>query len=232
MRIRLSPRPAVGLLLLSLGLTGCAGTGDDEGVETIRSDFGTVRIAASEYHGTLLDDPVMERPDLTLTDTAGRPFSFRDRPEGEVTVVFFGYTHCPDVCPTTMADLAAARRQLPEAVRDRVVVAFVTEDPERDTPAVLRDWLDGIDPDFVGLTGGNDDTEQALRELYMPETTVVTDPKDPVVHPEDGREHPGDYGLEHTGIVYAFGPAGTVVYTGGTRPREYAEDFALLADAG
>ncbi len=171
----------------------------------------------------------MQRPDLTLTDTEGRTFSFRDRRAGEVTVVFFGYTHCPDVCPTTMADLAAARRQLPEAVRHKVVVAFVTEDPKRDTPAVLRDWLDGFDPDFVGLRGGNADTQRVLEELYLPESKRIPTPTPAVAHPKDGHKHPGDYGLEHAGIVYAFGPGGTVIYSGGTSPRQYAEDLARLA---
>ena len=227
-------RPA-GLLLLTLVLGACGGAADGaavgSGTETIRSDAGIVRIPASEYHGTLLDPP-LPRPDLTLADTDGKPFSLRDRPDEEVTVLFFGYTHCPDVCPTAMADLAAARRHLPEETRDQVVVAFVTEDPQRDTPAVLREWLDMIDRDFVGLRGGNAQTQEALRELYLPESAPVPSPSTPVVHPEDGHEHPGDYGIEHASVVYAFGPAGTVVYTGGFSPQQYAQDFARLTGEG
>ncbi|WNB84763.1 SCO family protein [Cellulomonas sp. ATA003] len=147
-------------------------------------------------------------------------------------MVFFGYTHCPDLCPTTMADLAAARRQLPQEFRQKVVVAFVTEDPDRDSPAVLRDWLDAMDPEFVGLQGGNQDTAAALRELYLPESSIIPTPSAPVVHPDDGHVHPGDYGVDHPGVVYAFGPEQTLFYTGGTRPQQYAEDFALLAGAG
>ncbi|MEJ7704387.1 MAG: SCO family protein [Geodermatophilaceae bacterium] len=111
------------------------------------------------------------RPDLTLLDTAGRPFSLADRPDDEVTVIFFGYTHCPDVCPTTMADLAVAGRQLPPEVREQVTVAFITEDPQRDTPEALRAWLDQFDSSFLGLLGGNEATQAALAELLLPETT-------------------------------------------------------------
>lgn len=183
----------------------------------------------SDYHGTLVDPP-MERPQLVLRDTAGKRFSLADRPADEVTVVFFGYTHCPDVCPTTMADLATARSQLPAEVRDRVTVAFVTEDPQRDTPEVLRAWLDRMDPEFVGLVGGNPTTKRVLDELYLPKSARVPTPTPAVTHPDDGHVHPGDYGLEHSGIVYAFGPRGaTVLYSGGTSPRQYAEDLATLA---
>jgi len=90
---------------------------------------------------------------LTLVGTDGREFSLADRPADEVTVVFFGYTHCPDICPTTMADLAVARRQLPNEVREHVTVVFVSEDPERDTPQALRQWLDQFDSTFIGLLG-------------------------------------------------------------------------------
>ena len=227
----LSSRPFAGALLLSLLLAGCAVEPGGEPVETVLSDHAQVREAASDYTGTVVE-PAVPRPELTLLDTDGAPFSLHERPAGEVTVVFFGYTHCPDVCPTTMADLAAARRQMPEHLRDNVVVAFVTEDPERDSPAVLRDWLDAMDSEFVGLRGGNDDTAAALRELYLPETSIIPTPNAPVVHPDDGHAHPGDYGVDHPGVVYAFGPEQTLLYTGGIRPQQYAEDFALLAGAG
>lgn len=226
---RLVTARRTGVLLVAVIALSACGASTDVRSGTINSDVATVHVAASAYYGTLLD-PAMPRPELTLTNTDGRPFSFADRPREEVTVVFFGYTHCPDACPTTMADLAAARRQLPEAVRDRVTVTFVTEDPDRDTPKVLRGWLDGFDPDFVGLRGGNDDTERVLEELYLPASKRIPDPTPAVVHPEDGHEHPGDYGLEHAGIVYAFGPgAATVIYTGGMSPTQYAEDFTELA---
>lgn len=178
------------------------------------SGVADVDRAPSAFHGTLLDESV-GRPDLTLLDTAGRTFSVADRPEAEVTVIFFGYTHCPDVCPTTMADLAVASRQLPPEVREQVTVAFITEDPQRDTPEALRVWLDQFDSSFLGLLGGNEATQSALSELLLPETTRLPDQEEVV---------------EHSAAVYAFGPGGaTVIYTGGTTPDQYAQDFALLA---
>jgi protein SCO1/2 len=220
-------RPVAATVASAILLAGCAGT---EGI----SESGDAAIVVgdegenSRFHGTLVDPPI-ERPDLTLADTSGNAFSLSARPDDEVTVVFFGYTHCPDLCPTTMADLAQARRQLPPAVRDRVTVVFVSEDPERDTPAVLRDWLDGMDPELVGLIGGNTKTEQALRDLYLPPSRPVPTPQQPVIHPEDGHDHPGEYGVDHPGIVYAFGGGASVIYTGGTTPSQYAEDFTRLA---
>lgn len=220
---------ALVLAITALTLLGCAGQGGGSDAETIRSDYATIDREPSDYHGTLLREPTLPRPGLALRDTSGRRFDLDGRPDDEVTIVFFGYTHCPDVCPTTIADLAAARRQLPEAVRDRVAVVFITEDPKRDSPEVVREWLDRIDPQLVGLVGGNQDTEKALRALYLPPTAVVAEPDTPVSHPADGRKHQGDYALEHSGTVYAFGPGGTVVYNGAVAPRQYAEDFARLA---
>lgn len=131
-----------------------------------------------------------------------------------------------------MADLAAARRQLPSELRTRVTVVFVTEDPERDTPDVVRSWLDRFDPEFVGLIGGNEATERTLQELYLPQSTRVPTPAMSVIHPDDGHTHPEEYGVDHAGMVYAFGPHGpTVLYTGGTTAAQYAEDLARLAEA-
>jgi protein SCO1/2 len=116
--------------------------------------------------------PPVTRPALTLRATDGRLFDLQRRPERELTVLFFGYTHCPDMCPTTVADLAAARRLLPAPVRDRLRVLFVKEDPERDTPAVLRQWLVQFDAAFVGLFGGAR-TVAALGALHLPHTVLA-----------------------------------------------------------
>lgn len=187
----------------------------------------------SGLHGTPVDPP-LPRPTQRLRDTSGDPFSMATRPKDELTVLFFGYTHCPDVCPTTMADLAGARNRVPAAVRDRVTVVFVTEDPGRDRPRPLRRWLDGFDPSFVGLAGGNRATKAMLEQLYLPETQRVADPEDPIEHPDHGGPHHrhGEYGIDHAGVVYAFGPGdSTVVYSGGTTPAEYAADFTTLLDS-
>jgi protein SCO1/2 len=223
-------RGGVSVLVIAMASTACSKVADPS-PDAGGPPAAVVGSAPSDFHGTPAEG--VRRPEFTLRDTAGSRFAFADRPPDEITVVFFGYTHCPDLCPTTMADLAAARRQLPPSVRERVTVVFVTEDPARDTPRVLRSWLDRMDPAFVGLVGGNEKTKQVLKELYLTQCKRVTAPMPAVVHPQDGHEHPGEYGIEHPGIVYAFGPDGnTVIYSGGTTPRQYAEDFTRLATHG
>ncbi len=225
-------RLAAVLLVTAAALSACADTAKDAS-RAPGSPVAEDDTAPTAFHGTLLDRPA-NRPELTLLDTARQPFSLTRRPDDEVTVLFFGYTHCPDVCPTTMADLAAARRQLPPDVREQVTVAFVTEDPQRDTPLALRRWLDQFDTSFVGLQGGNESTQAALAELYLPQTEQLRGQDGVIEHPHSGQGHDehGDYTVEHTGIVYAFGPGNsTVIYTGGTSPVHYAEDFTRLAES-
>ena len=137
------------------------------------------------------------------------PTTCRDDTDG-VTALFFGYTQCPDVCPTTMADLATAVRNLASPDRERVTVVFVAEDPANDTPAAVREWLDHFDDRFVGLIGGDARTAEVLDELHLPRTEQHVDPPDAPPH-----EHGG---VEHTGVVYLSGPA-TVrpsLHSGGT----------------
>jgi len=226
---------ATAAIALSLVVAACSNTGGD--AATAPRDEPPLIVtgsSGSRFHGTLLDPP-LPRPTQAVRDTSGRAFSLVDRPVDELTVLFFGYTHCPDVCPTTMADLASARDQLPAPLRDRVTVVFVTEDPERDTPRSLRRWLDGFDPSFVGLRGGNEATKAILEQLYLPVTKRQEHPKDPIKHPDPGTKHHhhGDYAVEHAGVVYAFGPGRTtVIYTGGTKPSEYAADFTKLLQGG
>lgn len=95
------------------------------------------------------------RPAFTLTATDGQPFDFRGRTAGRLTFLEFGYTHCPDVCPVHMANLAAALAKLPPSDRMRVDVVFVSIDPDRDSLPVLRKWLDAFDPTFISLTGSD-----------------------------------------------------------------------------
>ena len=236
-RRRMALRHVAGMtaVALSFAASACSITGGD--ATTALRDEPPVIVtdaSGSRLHGTLVDPP-LPRPTQVLRDTSGQVFSFADRPADELTVLFFGYTHCPDVCPTTMADLASARHQLPAPLRDRVTVVFVTEDPERDTPGSLRRWLDGFDPSFVGLRGGNAATKAVLEQLYLPATKRREHPQDPINHPDTGvrHHHHGDYAVEHAGVVYAFGPGRTtVIYSGGTKPSEYAADFTKLLRGG
>lgn len=96
-------------------------------------------------------EPVPDRPTFVLTDNEGRSYDFAEQTGGRPTLVYFGYTNCPDECPTAMADIAAALRTTPGAVREQVKVVLVTTDPDRGTAPVLRRWLDQFDPAFIGL---------------------------------------------------------------------------------
>src|SRR5437867_1590105 len=92
------------------------------------------------YRGGLVTPP-LPKPRFVLTDTSGAPFDFWQRTQGYVTLLFFGYTYCPDQCPMHMANLGTALKKLPAGTADRVKLIFVTTDPARDTPPVLRPWL-------------------------------------------------------------------------------------------
>ncbi|MFJ5675354.1 SCO family protein [Streptomyces sp. NPDC093097] len=145
---------------LGLTLTAC-GSGDGDGKPVAEVSGGT---AAQPI--VTLDNP-MEKPDLTLTDSDGKPYDLLEKTKGHPTLIYFGYTNCPDVCPTTMANIAVAVKQLPQAERNDLRVVFVTSDPERDTPPQLKKWLGGINKDFVGLTGPFKTIQQAARSVNI-----------------------------------------------------------------
>ena len=103
--------------------------------------------------------------ELALPDAEGRPRSLADF-RGKVTVIFFGYAQCPDVCPTTLAELAQARRALGPAGQD-VQGVFVTVDPERDTPEMLKAYVASFDPSFVALRGSPEQTREAAKAFKI-----------------------------------------------------------------
>ncbi|WEB41446.1 SCO family protein [Streptomyces yunnanensis] len=145
---------------LGLTLTACgSGDGGDKAVAEVSGGTAAKPIVT-------LDSP-SEKPDLTLTDTDGKSYDLLEKTKGHPTLIYFGYTNCPDVCPTTMANIAVAVKQLPQAERDDLRVVFVTSDPERDTPAQLKKWLGGINKDFIGLTGPFNKIQQAARSVNI-----------------------------------------------------------------
>ncbi|MEU1512385.1 SCO family protein [Streptomyces sp. NPDC005811] len=152
---------AVAALLAAATLTlSACGSGDsaDTSVAVVAGDSGKQQAA------TVLDQP-FTKPDLVLTDTQGKPYDLRKETEGHPTLIYFGYTNCPDVCPLTMSNIAVAKKQLSQADQDELRVVFVTTDPDRDTPAALGKWLKGIDPQVVGLTGKFATIQAAARTV-------------------------------------------------------------------
>ena len=202
------------------GITACART---------ETPVAAVRASDDGFNGTVVDPPL--RPaNVVLTDTDGARFDLGQPPPGKVTALFFGFTNCADVCPTTMADLAVARRSLPSALAQKVSVVFVTVDPKRDTPAALEQWLGRFDPDFTGLRGPTDLVHRAERSLYLPESGDESLPKADHPSGHDAPTNNGkDYEVDHAGSVYLFGPGDKMVlHSGGTTPQQYAEDFTHL----
>ncbi|MFI4889248.1 MAG: SCO family protein [Steroidobacterales bacterium] len=154
--------------------------------------------------------------DFRLSDANGKARSLADF-RGKVVVLFFGYTHCPEVCPTTLATLARVMRTLGPAA-ENVQVLFVTLDPERDTPDVLAQYVPSFDPSFVGLYGDAQATAEAARVF------AVSYEK----HPEKG----GDYTLDHSVGTYLIGRSGKVVLMSpyGQRDELLVQDIKLLLD--
>ncbi len=171
--------------------------------------------AANELRGTILADP-LPRPEFVLTTTRGEPFDFRRETGGRLTLLFFGYTHCPDICPVHMAQLAAVLRTLTPDLERQIDVVMVTVDPERDTPEEFRRWLNNFDRSFVGLTGSAEALAAAQQAVRMP----------PAVKQGEGP----DYLMGHGAYVLAFTPddSAHVIYPSGTRQSDWAHDLPLL----
>ncbi|MDQ6782173.1 MAG: SCO family protein [Actinomycetota bacterium] len=123
---------------------------------------------SSRYPGATVLPVTYAKPNVALTDTSGQPFNVATQTAGSVTLVYFGYTHCPDVCPINMALAAQTLRRLRGAERARIKVVFVTTDPARDTPPVIRAWLNNFDRSFIGLAGTQDQIHQAESNIGMP----------------------------------------------------------------
>jgi protein SCO1/2 len=140
-----------------------------------------------------------------------------------VTLLYAGYTHCPDECPTAMADVAAALRQVPAAVGDQVQVVFVTTDPWRDTATVLRTWLDKFHPPrpYIGLTGTPRQLAGAEVAMGMPVATRRAAPKS---------YGSGKYSVSHFAGVLVYGRDDRLatIYPSGVAPADIAADLQVL----
>jgi protein SCO1/2 len=173
--------------------------------------------SADDWGGTVLgvEQPM---PDLRMTDTSGQPFDLRSATAGQLTLLMFGYTHCPDICPISVATLSSALASLDPAVANKVQLVFVTADPERDTPDVLRRFLDQFDEGFVGLRGTLEELDAAQAAANVP----------PAVRDEPDAE--GNYTVGHATQMIAYQPDGIarIVYPFGTREGDWVRDLPRL----
>ncbi|MEO6063663.1 MAG: SCO family protein [Thermoflexales bacterium] len=160
-------------------------------------------------------EPPQPAPPVVLSDQRGQVFDLSAQ-TGKVVLLYFGYTYCPDVCPTSLADMATARREL-GADAARVQVAFVTVDPQRDTPQVLTRYLGAFDKTYLGLTGT---TVELKRVMDAYQVKAV-------------RQGPADsasYTMDHTAFIYVIDRAGTLreLMPFGTKADDIANDVRLL----
>jgi len=183
-------------------LAGC-----DRVLAPMRSPFKGVDVTGANMGG-----------ELRLMDPNGKPRSLADF-HGKVVVVAFGYTQCPDVCPTTLADLSSAVKKL-GADSSRVQVLFVTLDPRRDTPELLRQYVPAFNPDFLALRGDATATAQVTKDFRI------------YAHERPGRT-PESYTVDHSAQSFVFDPSGhlRLVFGYGMAPEAMASDLRILLNS-
>ncbi len=178
------------------------------------------------YRGAELDPArAYDLPDVTLTDTTGAAYNIRTGSSSApvtqpVTALFFGYSNCPDVCTGILADMASARNRMAAALKSKVRLVMITTDPARDTPGVLKTYLDRIDPNFVGLTGD-------LATIVPVATSLGVSIADAQKLPSGG------YEVTHGTEVIGFGKddRAVVVWLYPTPVGDLRADFETLASA-
>lgn len=184
------------LMALSLlGLSGCM---------PVQEKFNNTDLTGLDY-----------AKDLSLTDHNGKPRTLADF-KGKAVVIFFGYTQCPDVCPTTMVEMAGVMKLL-GADADKVQVLFVTLDPERDTQALLSNYVPNFDKRFLGLYGNAEATAKVAKEFK-------------VFYQKVAGKTPGSYTVDHTAGSYVFDPQGRIrlFLRHGQGPEPVAHDLKIL----
>jgi protein SCO1 len=210
-----APVLAVVALSASLPMTACSAPASQPG-NPGGALISTQGAASGGYNGIVLDEPYPE-PTITFTDMQGQPFRFAKDAKRPVVLVFFGYTNCPDVCSTVLADVAAALRPLDPGTRKKVELLFVTTDPDRDTGPVMRDYLGRFDPTFVGLSAPMREIQEVATGLGV----AITG------HDASG----AGYTVGHGAQVIGFGPNGMagVIWLPGTPVRDLRADVVRLA---
>jgi protein SCO1/2 len=200
-------------------LTGC--TRQPPADESRINESAGLSKATGKLRGVVMGLPT-PKPDFTLTALDGTSFDLRRDTEGFLTLLFFGYTHCPDVCPVHMANIGKVLKGLPSGVTSKIKVVFVTTDPERDTVERLREWLGGFHRDFIGLTGTLEEIVQAQRAAgVLPAVRDSVDASDP-----------STYYVSHAAQVTAYTADNLahVIYPFGIRQPDWANDLPILVN--
>jgi protein SCO1/2 len=170
------------------------------------------------YRGGLVTPP-LPKPHFVLTDTSGTQFDFWNRTRGSITLLFFGYTYCPDECPMHMANLGAALKRLPPRLAGQVKLVFVTTDATRDTRVELRRWLNKFDKRFVGLTGTPAALDAAQKAAGVPLAQKTN----------SGNGH---YSVAHANFVVAYTKDNLahIIYPGGVSEGDWIHDLPILVN--
>ena len=207
-------RLAAALVVALASLSGCAdqGTGSPVSNVVVQDEDG--------LNGAVLPDPYVAS-DLALKATDGSAYSLASDPQQPLTLVFFGYTQCPDICQIAMADITSALSRLDDGDRDQVGMVFVTTDPARDDQAVLEEYLSRFDPSYEGLTGPLGDIIELGDTLGVPIAKGAKLPS-------------GGYEVDHGTQIIGLLPDGTapVLWTHGTAPDAMAQDLESILDSG
>ncbi len=214
---------ALVLAAVALCLTACAGPSARGNDNATISQVGGPAETSATYPGALLFPKAYPKPDVTLTDTSGAAYNIATDTEGRLTMVYFGYTHCPDLCPLNMFTAADAVGRLPAADRSRVTVVFVTTDPDRDTPIVIRTWLDHFDDQFVGLTGTITEIRQAEERTGLPLSFA-----------EHTTEAGASYTIVHAGYILVYTQDGLahLEFPAEITPSQESRDIGTLLHHG
>lgn len=198
----------------ALVATGCSDM--NRGASVDRGDTGAD--TRGNWGGNLFEPP-LDKPDVTFTDLDGDPFDLREKTADQLSLLFFGYTSCPNECPIYLSTLASARESIRSGPGSRPQVLFVGVDTARDTPEAMRTYLDNIDSTFIGLTASPEVIDDALGQLMLP--GVALD------EPDDA----GNYIVGHPSRAIAFTPDNVAhrMYGYDTRQTQWVRDLPLLA---
>lgn len=224
------------MVVIGAGLAAGALLGDHLGGGTSPGPVAMRQVAGSSqtsvrYPGAVVMATGVPKPAVTLTDTSGRSYDLARATAGKVTLIYFGYTHCPDLCPINMALTASALRALPASQRRHIAVVFITTDPARDTRQVIRAWLDRFNPDFVGLTGSAAAIHHAEVDVQMPLSYAEPEPRGRSASAA-GRGQ--DYQVVHAGYTLIYAPDGRANLTvdDTARPDQYATTLSHVLSYG